>query len=104
MIRPVVDEMPARITPELCEQVERAAGRKLVAISRRFAPNGRDQALRQSHDRLDLVLALADLTELQETLRHYRDLIAAEIRQHNSAQSALAAYSKSFSAKSRRAS
>lgn len=97
-------EMPARITPELCEQVERAAARKLAAVSHRFAPHGREQAVKQKHNRLELLLALADVTELQETLRHYRDLIAAEIKQHNNAQSALAAYSRSLGAKSRRAS
>jgi len=100
----MVDAMPTRITPELCEQVEREAGRKLAAISHRFAPHGREQALKQKHDRLELMLALADVTELQEMLRHCRDMIAAEIKQHNNAQSALAAYSRSFSAKSRRAS
>jgi uncharacterized protein YciW len=100
----MVEKMPARITPELCKQLENEANRKLAAISRRFAPNGREQALKQKHDRLDLALALADVTELQETLQHYRDLIAAEIKQHNNAQSALSAYSKSFGAKSRRAS
>ena len=54
---------------------------------------------------LKVALALADLTTLRDSLRQYRDLIAAEIRQHHVARNAATAYVKSLqSAKPRRAS
>jgi hypothetical protein len=54
---------------------------------------------------LKVALAHADLTTLRDSLRQYRDLIAAEIRQHHVARSAATAYVKSLqNAKPRRVS
>ncbi|HVJ41074.1 MAG TPA: hypothetical protein VM639_06240 [Dongiaceae bacterium] len=96
----------AKITFEELERLDRQARQKVAGIRRLFTPDL--QALRragnaaatsdQQHDlrNLKVALALADLTDLRDSLKQYRDLIVAEIRQHNCAQSAVAAYAKSL--------
>ncbi len=96
--------MAGRFPTEAFDQLDRQARRQIASIHHQFAPYlaaGTD-ALTADGLALDVALVLTDLAALRESLRQYRDLIAAEIRQHNSAQSALAAYAKSLSAKARR--
>lgn len=95
----------AKFVPEELDRLDRQARRKVDGIRRLFAPDL--QAIRRAanepmsadqHDlrNLEVALALADLTDLRDSLKQYRDLIVAEIRQHNCAQGAAAAYAKSL--------
>lgn len=96
----------AKIAFDELDRLDRQARQQVAGIRRLFAPDL--QALRragnaanspdQHHDlrNLEVALALADLTDLRDSLKQYRDLIVAEIRQHNCAQSAAAAYAKSL--------
>src|SRR5262249_56105765 len=85
-----VDEIDRLVVPDIRGLMREQAS--VHSISARVREMGADE---RKLFNLKASLALADLTTLQESLRQYRDLIAGELRQHLSAQSAATAYAKS---------
>jgi hypothetical protein len=92
------------------DQIDSQAQHKIAEIRRLVAPDLRPltgrpiaadadrrlldqlEPLNQELIALKLSLAFADLTDLQEALRQYRDLIVAELRRHHQGRSAAASY------------
>jgi hypothetical protein len=84
-----ISEINRLLAPELQGFASEQAVAKSVSARLKEMPKHERELFR-----LKTALALADLTNLQQSLTEYRDLIAGEIRQHLSARSAATAYVK----------
>jgi hypothetical protein len=105
-------EVTGQILPDI-DQIDSQAQHKIAEIRRLVAPDlrilGKAPLATDMHQKrpghlagddhdltaLKLSLAFADLTDLQEALRQYRDLIIAEIRRHHQGRNAAASYAQS---------